>query len=41
MNPLDTTIRIQILKYDNTYSWAQNFLSIKRCESEIARLIKI
>lgn len=40
-NPLDTTIRIQILKYNHPHGWGQSFSSIKRCESEIAHLAKV
>jgi len=38
--PLDTTIRIQILKYDKPYSWGQSFSSIQRCESKIKDLLR-
>jgi len=37
---LDSTIRIQILKYGSPYSWGQSFSSIKRCEDEIKHLLK-
>jgi len=38
--PLDTTIRIQVLKYGGPYSWGQRFSSIERCESKIKQLAK-
>ena len=38
--PLDTIIRIQILKYGAPYSWGQSFTDIKRCEGEIKNLAK-
>ena len=40
IKPLDTTIRIQILKYGAPYSWGQSFSSIQRCESTIKSLLK-
>jgi len=40
-NSLDTTIRIQILKWNGPYGWGKSFSSIDRCEREIANLAKV